>query len=871
MNVKRVLIIVIALVLLALCAVPWAARSEVSDSADSSPASRDSRTPSAGTDLDSRMTPSTPQTVDAPAAMPVTVDTGLEEVLVAAAPGEIISTLIFLSEQADIASLQAELEAERAPFAVRNEEVLRTLHHTSDMTQAVMTARLTQMLGEGLIESFEPFWLINGYRVDAPAEVILELATDRQIQRVYFNPTVKTIEPIDEGDEHDPRDEFAQFSASVEPGVAAVRAPDAWALGFTGSGVLVSSLDTGVAGNHPAVGSRWRGHDSAYTGNPQWAWFDPVTNTTSPQEFASGSHGTHTMGTILGGSPGDFIGVAPGAQWIHAAVIDRVDIPTTVADVIAAFQWVVDPDGNPSTSWDVPRVCSNSWGVRTSHGYPPCDDLFWSFIDNAEAAGVLMLFAAGNEGTTEMRRPADRATDAYRSVAVAAVDAHNSNWPVASFSSRGPTYCTPDGSAAIKPDIAGPGVSVRSAVSGGYGSKSGTSMSTPHVAGVVALIFDACPALSVSEVKQILYDTAFDLGTAGKNNQTGWGMVDALEAVLLAHESCSFHIDLPGGAPAMIEPGVPTVFDVTIIEGNEPVVPGSAMLMYRFGTEPFAAVPLTHLGGQHYEAILPAAACGSDPMFYLVAEGVEGTVRTNPPNAPQHVHAPKVGSIQFAATIDHSFDAGLPDGWTMTGLWNVTNVCVAEGECPNEYWAYYGNPSTCRYETGFSRNFGSMTSTPILVPQPQDSSGVTLSFCYNLITEPNFAYDKAIFRINGQNIKQFHDSHEWTTFTHDMTGYAGQYVTLEWHFDTVDGLTNYFRGWQVDQIRIAAKQFVCEDPSGIPGDLNGDGVVNVADMLLMFDQWGPCADCSPSQCPADLNGDCSVGISDLLILFDNWG
>ena len=86
---------------------------------------------------------------------------------------------------------------------------------------------------------------------------------------------------------------------------------------------------------------------------------------------------------------------------------------------------MLDPDGDPSTSWDVPDVCSNSWGVTTSHGYPPCDPLFWSYLDACKAAGILIVFAAGNEGSSGLRRPPDRATDDYRTFAVAAVDGNN--------------------------------------------------------------------------------------------------------------------------------------------------------------------------------------------------------------------------------------------------------------------------------------------------------------------------------------------------------------------------------------------------------------------------------------------------------------
>jgi hypothetical protein len=112
------------------------------------------------------------------------------------------------------------------------------------------------------------------------------------------------------------------------------------------------------------------------------------------------------MGTICGGSPGAEIGVAPGAYWIAAAAIDRGGgIPRTVSDAILSFQWMLDPDGNPSTDWDVPDVCSNSWGLVTAHGYAPCDPLFWSYIDACEAARDGCCFRGRQWGTSGLRCP----------------------------------------------------------------------------------------------------------------------------------------------------------------------------------------------------------------------------------------------------------------------------------------------------------------------------------------------------------------------------------------------------------------------------------------------------------------------------------
>lgn len=458
------------------------------------------------------------------------VDPALDARLREAAPDEIVSTLVYLASQEDLAALTDVMDEEQATLARRHEVVLRSLQGLAAHEQGDLLDHLDGQTRRGRVRGYQPFWIVNAVRVDAIPAAILAIAERADVDRVYLNYEIEGIEPVVEaagkGGE-------ILSAGGITSGVQAVRAPQVWDMGITGAGVLVATLDTGVDGMHEALETRWRGRDARYDGHPEWAWFDPVTNTDFPRAF--GSHGTHTMGSVCGGAPGEQIGVAPGAEWIHAAVIDRVGLDQTVADAILSFEWIVDPDDDPGTSFDVPDVCSNSWGLRTSHGYLECDETFWTFLDAAEAAGIVILFAAGNEGSEGLRRPADRATDDFRTAAVAAVDATVGGWPIASFSSRGPTLCTPDGSAAIKPDIAAPGVDVLSSrPNDNYGTSSGTSMATPHVNGVVALLRQADPELSVERIKQIIYDTAFDLGQGGEDNAYGWGMVDAFAAVEMA-------------------------------------------------------------------------------------------------------------------------------------------------------------------------------------------------------------------------------------------------------------------------------------------------------------------------------------------------
>jgi subtilisin family serine protease len=443
---------------------------------------------------------------------------------------EIVSVLVYLKDQVDLDAINIQMDQQGATLKDRHEKIVVALQSTAFASQLQIVEYLGELESQKLVKDFECFWIGNIIRVDTYQSVVDQIALRDDVLWVYPNYEIALIEPVDSGTEGElvNRDE-------IEPGVVAVRAPEVWEeFNITGEGVLVATIDSGVDGDHPALADRWAGvADPRYEGHPEWAWFDPYAGQNDfPYDIIG--HGTHTMGSVCGGSPGDQIGVAPGALWISAGLIQGSNIPQFVEDAIEALEWIIDPDGNPETNWDVPDVCSNSWGLNEGiGGVPPCDETFWTFLDACEAAGIVIIFSAGNEGYAGLRRPPDRATDDYRTFAVAAVDANDPTWPIAGFSSRGPTFCTPNGTEAIKPDIAAPGVQVRSSVpGGGYSSMSGTSMASPHVNGVVALMRQVSSNIGVQEIKQIIFDTAYDLGDGGEDNDYGWGMVDAYEAVL---------------------------------------------------------------------------------------------------------------------------------------------------------------------------------------------------------------------------------------------------------------------------------------------------------------------------------------------------
>jgi hypothetical protein len=336
----------------------------------------------------------------------------------------------------------------------------------------------------------------------------------------------------------------------------------------------------------------------------------------------------------------------------------------------------------------------------------------------------------------------------------------------------------------------------------------------------------------------------------------------------VAVEEPPLTISVPGGVPGLIEPGKSEEFTVRIVPGQEDIVPGSEMLFYRADGGSFQSAPLQHDGGEFYTATLPGFNCDDSPEFYVQAEGDGGTVRTSPPNAPSNSYSADIGVMVTSEVLYEAFGSGLPSGWSANGLWHITSSCAVGENCDGDEWMYYGRSDTCTFNTG-SANSGALLSAPITLPTPPAGGTVTVSFCYSLQTENNASYDLAYFSIPGTsiNVRMNESPNAWTTFSQDLTNLAGETVNLRWHFDTVDGILNDFRGWQIDAVQIIANGLECEDPKpSCPADLNGDGVVDGADLLILLSDWGTCPGCA-----SDLNSDDVVDGADLLILLSEWG
>lgn len=454
-------------------------------------------------------------------------------------------------------SFDASVAAKTVSPSIKHNYIIAGLKNDAYNSQCDI---ISQIIDNGITD-YKSYWISNFIYIKAPADIIRDLAARPEVESVIENTPLMLVTPVDSSLATD-----SQLGA--EPGLDVIGAHQAWAMGLTGEGTLVCNFDTGVKGTHPALMNKWRGNNG---GSSRACWFDPFTNTTYPDDV--NGHGTHTMGTMVGMVGGDTVGVAFGAQWIAAAVVDRgAGVQRTIADILSAFQWAADPDSNPATSDDMPDVINNSWGVPTGF-FGPCDNTFWDAIDNLEALGIVCLFAAGNEGPAvgSIRTPSDRISSQFNSFAVGAIN--GLNLEIASFSSRGPSGCD---SITVKPELVAPGVSVRSCnTSGSYRSMSGTSMATPHVAGTVALLRQYNPEATVNQIKQALIEGAIDLGPVGEDNNYGHGMLNIVNS--LRHMPPPSHpfvylrsISLNGRDDSLAQPGstIDLVINIENIGGD---------------------------------------------------------------------------------------------------------------------------------------------------------------------------------------------------------------------------------------------------------------------------------------------------------------
>ncbi len=282
--------------------------------------------------------------------------------------------------------------------------------------------------------------------------------------------------------------------------------PACWQQVFTGAGVRIGHLDTGVDGSHPALSGRIAGvMEYDLDGFP--------IPGASPHD--TGSHGTHTAGIICGGTCDRLaIGAAPDARLYSAAVIEG---GKCLVRLLAGLDWMLD--------CQVQVVCI-SFGLT---GYNP---LFEIALSRMRRAGILVIAPVGNRGSGHSRSPANYS-------GVLAVGAASAQDRVAHFSGSQLFRRTDD---CLKPNLVAPGVGIPSAQPGGrLQTQSGTSMAAALVAGVAALLYQAKAGATAAEVGQALLSACTPLPDSSPR-RCGSGLVNpqkALEALTSSSRSYS--------------------------------------------------------------------------------------------------------------------------------------------------------------------------------------------------------------------------------------------------------------------------------------------------------------------------------------------
>lgn len=470
------------------------------------------------------------------------------DVLSATTGGQAAPIAILLADQADLSAAYG-----MADRNARGRYAYNTLKAHADRTQAGLRSELDAL---GVV--YNPFWVANVIFTQADRALVEKLAARSDVKLIESNASRRVIsDPVASGKPGGPLSPHA-----VEWNVARVRAPEVWDLGYRGEGIVVGIQDTGMHWTHNALKPRYRGWNGTGADH-NYNWWDGVRAPVNlPPENECGyaitapcddyGHGTHVIGIAVGDDEqGNQVGVAPGARWIGCRNMDDgVGRPETYTECFEFFVAPTDLNGqNPNPDLR-PHVMNNSWGCTP--GEPPggegcAANTLQAVVENAQAAGILVVSSSGNNGPGCSSIEASGPPSMYE--ATFSTGATDSNDTLVSFSSRGPA--TYDGSNRVKPNISAPGSNIRSTLrdsNSSFGNMSGTSMASPHVAGVAALLWDAWPQLSrdITTTKELLQETAnpgitVDSGpsecggvpnTSIPNNAFGYGLVDAYAAVL---------------------------------------------------------------------------------------------------------------------------------------------------------------------------------------------------------------------------------------------------------------------------------------------------------------------------------------------------
>ncbi len=406
--------------------------------------------------------------------------------------------------------------------------VVNSLQERTHASAAGAKNILNDEIELGNIKEYRSLWIVNAFAAQINKAGLQRLAGLPQIEKIRLDrplplfPGAVTLAGVREP-------AVAETTEAPETGTSPwnlelINAPAVWQEGITGKDIVVAIMDTGVDPHHPALQEKYRGHLPGHS--DRTSWFD-VTDPT-PGIAPEGprdpyGHGTHVAGIILGGSPQEPLGVAPGAHWIGVNIFE--DGTTWDSHITQAFQWLLAPNGDPANA---PHIVNASWASRPEY---VSDYLQWEILHKLEQAGIFVVFAAGNNGYEGPGSPASYP----HAFSAGALKKEGDTVHIAPFSSRGPVNW--QGMDYIKPEITAPGMNIRSAwLNEGYAVLDGTSTAAAHVSGSAALLLESRPDITPAEIgysfKQTAsWDNAWSTLGERPNGTYGYGLLDAAAAI----------------------------------------------------------------------------------------------------------------------------------------------------------------------------------------------------------------------------------------------------------------------------------------------------------------------------------------------------
>lgn len=569
------------------------------------------------------------------------------EVLTAAESGE-TEFIIYLSPTADLSGAKSlRTKAEKGKY------VFEKLKNTAEATQPAVRQTLSSRGAE-----YRSFWISNVIWAKGNLGALEAVAPLPQVFQITRTPKGGLKLPSQQPASTSKNPASRDSVDAIEPSLISVHANDVWAMGYMGQGAVVAGCDSGVRWTHSGLKNRYRGWNGT-SADHDYNWKDGIHNVNpgcpgdSPEPcdddiFLGGGHGSHTMGTMVGDDGGNNrTGMAPQAKWMACRNMNQ-GVGAPITGYLECMQFMLAPtrvngaDPDPSKA---PDVINNSWGCVEPgcllEPNPPVPGFLRATLQASRAAGIVYVVSAGNDGQggtgdcSTLQFPLARYPESFSVGATNHVTDQ-----IADFSSRGPVLGDPDFPTGLpKPNISAPGVNIRSSLRGSdteYGSLSGTSMSGPHVAGLVALMISANPHLAgnVQHIEELIQQTAVprttsqacgsDTATSVPNNVYGWGRIDALAAVTAAAAEAT-PVSLISIASRKIHNGAGT-FDV-ILPVADPVgvecrvgqpADGQHTIVFTFA-QPLSSV--TNAAIDSGTGFISSKGIGTDPHEYIVNVG----------------------------------------------------------------------------------------------------------------------------------------------------------------------------------------------------------------------------------------------------------